>query len=72
MSFYYDYSCKFEVLPIGESIFTEGETMDELKENIREAVRCHFEDSETPSIIRLHYVKEEMMAYEATAKYCGR
>jgi hypothetical protein len=52
----------FEARAIGESIFTEGETMDELKENIREAVRCHFEDSETPSVIRLHYVKEEMMA----------
>lgn len=52
----------FEAQAIGESIFTEGETMDELKENIREAVRCHFGDSETPSIIRLHYVKEEMMA----------
>lgn len=52
----------FEARAIGESIFTEGENMDELKENIREAVRCHFEDSETPSIIRLHYTKEEMMA----------
>jgi len=29
---------------IGESIFTEGETMDELKANIREAVHCHFDD----------------------------
>jgi predicted RNase H-like HicB family nuclease len=29
---------------IGESIFTEGDTMDELKENIREAVDCHFDD----------------------------
>lgn len=52
----------FEARAIGESIFTEAETMDELKEHIREAVRCHFEDSNTPSIIRLHYVKEEMLA----------
>ncbi|MBX2900856.1 MAG: 2-oxoisovalerate dehydrogenase [Cyclobacteriaceae bacterium] len=52
----------FEARSIGESIFTEGENIDELKENIREAVRCHFEDSETPSIIRLHYTKEEMIA----------
>lgn len=52
----------FEARAIGESIFTEAETMDELKERIREAVRCHFEDSNTPSIIRLHYVKEEMLA----------
>ncbi|MEY4875823.1 MAG: hypothetical protein RL708_972 [Bacteroidota bacterium] len=29
---------------LNESIFTEGETMDELKANIREAVQCHFDD----------------------------
>ncbi len=46
---------------IGESIFTEGETMDELKDNIREAVQCHFEDDKTPKIIRLHMVKEEVI-----------
>ncbi len=36
---------------IGESIFTEAETMDELKTNIREAVHCHFDDD------KLHLVK---------------
>jgi predicted RNase H-like HicB family nuclease len=36
---------------IGESIFTEGDTLDELKGNIREAVQCHFEESGTPKII---------------------
>jgi hypothetical protein len=51
----------YEARAIGQSIFTEGETMDELKENIREAVRCHFEEATTPSIIRLHYVKDEMI-----------
>ncbi|HVW13671.1 MAG TPA: hypothetical protein VHB54_07620 [Mucilaginibacter sp.] len=29
---------------IGESIFTEGDTLDDLKRNIREAVQCHFDD----------------------------
>jgi predicted RNase H-like HicB family nuclease len=47
---------------LGESIFTEGETMDELKANIREAVHCHFEEENLPKIIRLHYVKEEVLA----------
>jgi predicted RNase H-like HicB family nuclease len=47
---------------IGESIFTEGETMDELKANIREAVHCHFDDDKLPKIIRLHLVKEEVIA----------
>ena len=51
----------YEARALGQSIFTEGETMEELKENIREAVRCHFEESSTPSVIRLHYVKDEMI-----------
>ena len=46
---------------LGESIFTEGETMDELKENIKEAVQCHFNDDKMPKIIRLHLVKEELL-----------
>lgn len=47
---------------IGESIFTEAETMDELKMNIREAVHCHFDEDKLPKIIRLHLVKEEVIA----------
>ena len=47
---------------LGESIFTEAETMDELKINIREAVECHFEDGKKPKIIRLHSVKDELIA----------
>ena len=47
---------------IGESIFTEADSMDELKVNIREAVHCHFDDDNLPKIIRLHLVKEEVIA----------
>ena len=47
---------------LGESIFTEGDSMAELKANIREAVACHFEDSTAPRVIRLHVVREELMA----------
>lgn len=46
---------------LGESIFTEGDTLDELKTNIREAVHCHFDDDSLPKIIRLHMVKEEIL-----------
>jgi len=38
---------------IGESIFTEAETMDELKTNIREAVHCHFDDDKLPKIVKM-------------------
>ncbi len=47
---------------IGESIFTEGETMEEIKKNIKEAVECHFDDDKKPKLIRLHIVKEEVIA----------
>jgi len=46
---------------IGDAIFTEADTMDELKANIREAVQCHFDETNTPKIIRLHLVKEEII-----------
>lgn len=47
---------------LGASIFTEGETLDELRVNIRDAVDCHYETNEKPKIIRLHFVSEEVMA----------
>ena len=46
---------------MGESIFTEADTMEELRANIREAVFCHFEENDLPKIIRLHLVKEEVL-----------
>lgn len=43
------------------SIFTEGKTLEELRFNIREAVHCHFEEESLPKIIRLHFIKEELL-----------
>jgi len=49
---------------LGYSIFTEGETIEELKKNIKEALRCHFEKEEDiPKIVRLHFVREEVFNY---------
>ena len=46
-----------------QSIFTEGETMDELRVNVKEAVSCHFEDeNDAPKLIRLHFVKDELIS----------
>jgi len=48
---------------LGEAIFTEAESMEELRHNIRDAVLCHFEDeSGRPKVVRLHYVRDEVMA----------
>lgn len=49
---------------LGQSIFTEGDTIDALKENILDALKCHFDrQDDIPKVIRLHFVKEEVMYY---------
>jgi hypothetical protein len=50
---------------LGYDIFTEADTLDELRENVRTAVQCHFGDGipgPTPSVIRLHFVRDEVLA----------
>jgi predicted RNase H-like HicB family nuclease len=47
-----------------QSIFTEADTIEELKKNIKDALKCHYDkDEDIPSIIRLHIVKEETLIY---------
>jgi len=46
----------------GHSIFTEADTLDELRQNVREAVDCHFDEGQAPRLIRLHIVHEEILA----------
>ncbi len=46
---------------LGYSIVTEADTWDELRESVRDAVNCHFEPGESPRLIRLHYVKDEVL-----------
>jgi predicted RNase H-like HicB family nuclease len=54
------YTAKALSLPI----FTEAETLEELKEKIKDALKCHFEnEKDIPKIIYLHIVKEEIVAY---------
>jgi hypothetical protein len=47
---------------LGQAIFTEGDSEEELREMVRDAVRCHFEEPERPGVIRLHFVREEVIA----------
>lgn len=51
----------YEARALGESIFTEAETLAQLKENVKEAVVTHYEDGKHPRVVRLHYVKEELI-----------
>ncbi len=46
---------------LGEAIFTEAETADELRENIRDAVRTHFEEGTEPKVVRMHFVHGEIL-----------
>lgn len=46
---------------LGESIFTEADSLDEVEEKVRDAVRCHFENGEGPKVIRLHHVREQII-----------
>ncbi len=47
---------------LGESIFTEADDLESLREQIRDAVDCHFEEENKPKIIRLHFIREEIFA----------
>ncbi len=48
---------------LGESIFTEADDWDTLRRNIIDAVGCHYADrSGTPKVVRLHWVKDEVLA----------
>jgi len=52
----------FAARALGYSIFTDAETTDELHANVRDAIACHFDPGEKPSIIRLHFVRDEVIA----------
>jgi hypothetical protein len=51
----------YEAHALGYSIFTEAETLDELRLSIKDAVKCHFEEGEAPPIIRMHIVRDELI-----------
>ncbi len=48
---------------LGYGIHTQGETLDELRQMVRDAVRCYFDDPDAmPKLIRLHFVRDEVLA----------
>lgn len=52
----------FMARALGHSVFTEAETFDELKTMVQDAVRCHFDEADRPSLIRLHQVRDAVIA----------
>jgi predicted RNase H-like HicB family nuclease len=51
----------FEASAVGHSIHTQAESLDELRAALQDAVRCHFEEVDRPSSIRLHVVRDEVI-----------
>ena len=51
----------YEARALGHSIFTEADDWEQLKEMVRDAVLCHFEDDEMPRMVRIHMVHDEVI-----------
>ncbi len=51
----------FTARSLGYSIYTEADTWNDLKLAIQDALACHFEEGQKPHIVRLHYLRQEVM-----------
>jgi hypothetical protein len=47
---------------LGESIFTEADTISDLHKQVRDAVRAHFDEGQEPPMIRLQLAPGELLA----------
>ena len=47
---------------LGKDIFTEADDIEALHREVRDAVACHFDDGHAPKVIRLHFVREDLIA----------
>ncbi len=52
----------FTARAVGADIFTEADDLQGLHEQVRDAVRCHFDADLKPAVIRLHITREEALA----------
>ena len=47
---------------LGYGIHTQGDSLDDIRLHVREAVDCYFDDNmPRPKLIRLHFVREEVL-----------
>jgi predicted RNase H-like HicB family nuclease len=47
---------------LSHDIFTQGDTWEDLRKNVRESVAAYFFDQAKPTAIRLHLVRDEVLA----------
>jgi len=53
-----DYTAK----AVGYNIFTEADSINALKAMLKDAVNCHFNEKDRPKLIRMHTVRDEIIA----------
>jgi len=51
----------FRAQGIGAAIHTEASSLEELHQELRDAVHCHYEPGDAPPLIRLHHVRQELL-----------
>ena len=47
---------------VGYDIITQGDSWDDLKDMVQDAVLCHFDDGSAPKVIRLRLIRDEVIA----------
>jgi hypothetical protein len=52
----------YEASAVGHSIYTQCENYSDLRGVLCDAVRCHFEQEQMPALVRIHFVKDEVVA----------
>ena len=60
----------FTARAVGEAIFTQAATLEQLRANVRSAVECHFAEGQAPKVIRLHIVRDEIVALSRKVSSC--
>ncbi len=52
----------YEAQAPGHAIFTQADSLEESKAEVQDTVRCHFDEDVRPKLIRLHFVKDEVIS----------
>lgn len=52
----------YEARALGYSIYTQAGSLEELRKMVRDVVNCHFDEDQKPSVIRLHWVRDEVIS----------
>lgn len=61
---FYSESRKFQEvagLVVGESIFSEVNDLNDLYQQVQDALRCYFDKGKVPTIISLYFFREEVL-----------